>query len=187
MLNKMVPDRYSDALMDIALEQDKLDRFLNDLEYVWRTLEQYQRLKQAIMAPNVRSEAKKEILEEIFGADIDQYTLFFLYLLVDMGREIYLEQVIKIYRTKVNILRNTLEAEIVMAIHPPPGFTDKIRSSLEHITGKKMEITTRRDPSLIGGFQIIVRDDMIDYSLRGQINRMRKNFRDLYVDRHTEL
>ena len=50
---------------------------------------------------------------------------------------------------------------------------DYIRSNLEKITGRQVEVTVEEDPGLLGGIVIGVGDTLYDGSIKNQLNNMR--------------
>jgi F-type H+-transporting ATPase subunit delta len=48
-----------------------------------------------------------------------------------------------------------------------------LQSRLEQMTGGKVDLTTSVDPSLLGGIQVRIGDQLIDGSVRGRLERLR--------------
>jgi F-type H+-transporting ATPase subunit delta len=51
--------------------------------------------------------------------------------------------------------------------------SDGLRKGLETMTGKKVEMTTEEDPSLLGGVVVRIGDTLYDGSIRTQLDNMR--------------
>lgn len=179
MIAEAVADRYSQALLDIALEKDKVDEYLSHLKQVEEQIERFKRLKQALLAPDIPPAVKLKIVRELFEENINPDVLNFLCLLIEKEREIYLTAIIKKYIKKVNDLRNIMDAEIVLPTFPSMEFLEDLKQKLSEATGKTVEFTVRRDPGIIGGFQLIIEDRLFDLSIRGQLERMGRRFTEL--------
>jgi F-type H+-transporting ATPase subunit delta len=50
---------------------------------------------------------------------------------------------------------------------------DHVREKLETMTGKKVELTLKIDPDIIGGIIIRIGDQVIDGSVRNKLEKMR--------------
>ena len=57
---------------------------------------------------------------------------------------------------------------------------------LQEITGKKVLLRERVDPSIVGGMRIIVGNKLLDLSLRGHLERIRERLRQVFVSAPVE-
>jgi F-type H+-transporting ATPase subunit delta len=55
-----------------------------------------------------------------------------------------------------------------------PSEEKGIVATLESVTGKKIELETTVDPSVIGGVLVRVGDTVYDSTVRGELERLRK-------------
>jgi len=181
MRGESVADHYSQALIEIAREKNRLDEYFNQLKYVKENLFTFKRLSHIILTPNVSTQTKKGIIKDLFSDKISSDVLHFIYLIIDKNRELYLKQTVDRYMEKVYELKDIIQAEVVMSIIPPMDFAEIIREKISESTGKNVELTLGRNPKLIGGFQIIIKDRIIDYSIRGQLERIKQELREIAV------
>ncbi|MCD4784300.1 MAG: ATP synthase F1 subunit delta [Candidatus Eremiobacteraeota bacterium] len=181
MKGESIAEHYSQALLEIAKEKDKVDEYFDELRYVKENLLTFKRLNHIIKNPGVAAHVKKEILRELFGDRISPDVLHFIFLIIDKNRELYLEKTIDRYMEKVFDSKNIIQADVVMSNFPPLDFVEKIREKIFESTGKKAELTLSRDPNLIGGFQIIIKDRIIDYSIRGQLEKIKQELHSLPI------
>jgi F-type H+-transporting ATPase subunit delta len=179
MIAEAIADRYSQALLEIALEKDKVDEYLSHLRQVEEQIERFKRLKQALLAPDIPPAVKLNIVRELFEKTVNPDVLNFICLLIEKEREVYLPAILKKYIKKVNDLRNIIDAEIVLPTYPSMEFLDDLKHKLSEATGKTVEFTVKRNPGIIGGFQLIIEDKLFDLSIRGQLERMGRKFTEL--------
>ena len=64
-------------------------------------------------------------------------------------------------------------AEVVSAKPLDPSQLSQINAALEKLSGKKVSVTTRQDPELLGGVVARVGDTVYDGSLRTQLRTIR--------------
>jgi ATP synthase F1 delta subunit len=75
--------------------------------------------------------------------------------------------------------------EVVAEVTTAVPLTDEERAMtlkrLQEITGKKVLLSEKVDPSIIGGMRIIVGDKLLDLSLRGHLERIREHLRQVFI------
>lgn len=178
-MNEIIADRYARALFEVARKNGKVEEYYRDLSYILQHLDAYELLEKVIFAASIPPPTKRNILRDLFTGRINQDVLNFLYLLVDKNREEYLKLIVASYEEKLNEMKNIVTAVVVTAVEPMPDFISKIETRVSALTGKKARISVRVDPEIIGGFQIIIKDRLLDYSIRGQLNRIGKKICEL--------
>jgi F-type H+-transporting ATPase subunit delta len=66
-----------------------------------------------------------------------------------------------------------VRAEVTSAQELAPATLDRVRRSLEQRTGKKVIVTSKVDPELIGGLVAASADLVLDGSVRTQLDDLR--------------
>ena len=99
----------------------------------------------------------------------------FIRLLADRGRTDYLQRIL---RSFLDMYVESVGLKNVRLITAAPfeGLEDRVRESIEKRTGCKVVIETEVDPGLIGGFRVIVNGEMMDASVRHQLDLLRRNY-----------
>ena len=178
-----VASRYAKSLIDLAQEQNKLERVLDDIKS-FRDILKNRDLYMLFKSPIIHADKKRKVVNTIFEKTYDELTLAFLRILIDKGREAYLPEVadefihqykvIKHISTVKLITASPLSEEAVKMIH------DRLEESTE--TDQKVEIITEVQPDLIGGFIIQFDDKVYDASVGHKLEKMKKDFADnLYI------
>jgi F-type H+-transporting ATPase subunit delta len=130
-------------------------------------------LEKALSSPILETEAKKKIIIEIFSNKVNSSLLNFLKLLADRQRvgilTSILDRFLEIYRENSNIALATVTSAVELTDEQKGLITQKI----VNIAGtEKLELVTKIDPSLIGGFVASVGSKVIDASLASQIRKL---------------
>src|SRR3989338_3360811 len=73
-----------------------------------------------------------------------------------------------------NETEKIVAVKVVSALDLSETMKDEIKSRIKALTGKKVELTTETDPALIGGVKIIFADNLIDGSLKTQLENLKK-------------
>ena len=169
--------RYAKSLLDLAIEQNKLDRILEDVQALKKATGQRDLLL-LLKSPIVNPSKKATILKEIFSGKVDELTMAFINLIVAKGRESVLpeiaEEFISQYREMKSISTIKLTTATPWNDAQIEGIRKKILASDD--SRKAVEIISSVDPELIGGFVIEMGDQLYDASVAHQLEQLRKEF-----------
>ena len=172
IVNK-VAEPYAEALLDLAKSNGSLKETTNDMNIVSQFLANSSDLKKFLGNPLVTKEAKKNVVKDILGEQIDGSTLKFLLLLVERGRIEILESIAQKF-LELSFKQESIEiAKITSSIQLSAQQQKEIAEKLKVITGaKQIKLALKVDPTLIGGFTIEIGSKMIDTSIRGQLRQI---------------
>jgi len=164
---------YAEALLDLAKSNDSLKETTNDMNIVSQFLANSSDLKKFLGNPLITKDAKKNVVKDILGEQIDGSTLKFLLLLVERGRIEVLEQIAQKF-LELSFKQESIEiAKITSSIQLSAQQQKDIAEKLKVITGaKQIKLALKVDPALIGGFTIEIGSKMIDTSIRGQLKQI---------------
>lgn len=181
MLKGAVAQRYAQALFDIALEQDLMDKLESDLREVLEALEGSRDLSRVFYHPQVPTSVKKIILKEIFAEQISPVMLNFLSVLLDARREFFLKAVAEEFVRMANATKNIVEATVTSAVPIPLVNRVNLMDALTKMTGKEIRIQYQEDPEILGGLVIRIGDRIIDAGVKGRLERIREQIRETQV------
>jgi len=164
---------YAEALLDLAKSNDSLKETTNDMNIVSQFLANSSDLKKFLGNPLITKDAKKNVVKDILGEQIDGSTLKFLLLLVERGRIEILESIAQKF-LELSFKQESIEiAKITSSIQLSAQQQKEIAEKLKVITGaKQIKLALKVDPALIGGFTIEIGSKMIDTSIRGQLKQI---------------
>jgi F-type H+-transporting ATPase subunit delta len=168
-----VAEPYAEALLDLAKSNNSLQDMTNDMNIVSQFLANSSDLKKFLSNPLITKDAKKNVVKDVLGEQIDGRTLKFLLLLVDRGRIQILENVAEKF-LELSYKQESIEiAKITSSIKLSADQQKEIAEKLKIITGaKQIKLALKVDPQLIGGFTIEIGSKMIDTSIRGQLRQI---------------
>ena len=160
-----VAEPYAEALLELAKSNGALKETTNDMNIVTQFLANSSDLKKFLGNPLITKDAKKNVVKDIFGEQIDGSTLKFLLLLVDRGRIEVLDSIAQKF-LELSYKQDSIEiAKITSSIQLSADQQQSIAEKLKAITGaKQIKLALKVDPQLIGGFTIEIGSKMIDTS-----------------------
>lgn len=172
-INTQVLQPYASALMSLAKSNNLSEQFGNDIRSLLSMLDSSEELRQFLANPLIKPDAKKAVIQQITGEEINPLMRSFLSLLVDKGRILFLEGIGKQYLTQLRELNQTVLAEVTSAVPLSEAQQQTVSEKVQAMTGaRQVEIETKIDADLIGGVVIKVGSQVIDASLRGQLRRL---------------
>ena len=164
---------YANALFEAANEQDRLEPVRDDLHAFAEAVHQVPELRALLMNPEIDSREKMDALRAIL-AEADELVRNFLLLLVEKGRTNELDDVVTEFDALVAAEEGILDVELTTAVELSEDETDKILRQIEQISGRRLRASRKVEPALIGGFVLQAGSYRADASVRGRLERLRR-------------
>ncbi len=175
MIKYKVANRYSQALFEVGLEYNKLDKLLNDLEVFSELFTKNKEFKIVMETSAVSRDEKKSIIEELAKKfDFNPLTVNFFKLLIDKNKIKFITTITEVFRKKYREHAGIADYEIVSAIDLDAKIINEIKKKLEEKTGKKIELTTKVEPEIIGGLIIKTEGLIYDGSLKSHLLKIKE-------------
>ena len=164
---------YARSLFEVAKENDKLDTIKEQLDQFADELDSNRDLQVYFFSPYFSSQEKKEGVGKVLeGAD--DYFVRFLELLAERHR------LPAIYRIRREFDRlwaeenKQLPVTITSAVELEKDTVDDLGKRIEEQTGQTIDLTANVDPDLIGGLRMQVGNMVYDATIRGRLDKLRR-------------
>lgn len=164
--------RYAEAAFEVALRDDALDAWRDDLEVAAEILARPD-VEPVVDNPAIPEADRLRVVAALLESRVKPGTLRLVNLLVERGRASALPAVAEAYRRRLNIHRGVVIAVVTSAAPLTDAETSSIRRRVEEMADATVELRTEVDPALIGGLTVQVRDRLLDASIRGRLERLR--------------
>jgi ATP synthase F1 delta subunit len=164
---------YSRSLFDAALEADKLDVVRDQLGEFVDALNADRRLQVFFFSPYFSTAEKKEGLHKaVEGAD----PLFsnFLELLVENHRMPAIFRVRRDYETRWEQHNRMLPVEVTSAVVLDEQTVSSIGERIAAQTGRRIELSAKVEPDILGGIVVRVGNQVLDASIRNRLDSLRR-------------
>lgn len=167
--------RYAKSLLDLAQEQGKLDTILGDVES-FREATKNRDFYLMLKSPIINTTKKRNIIKAIFEERFDKMTMAFTNIVLTKGREQYLPEICEEFVNQYRRLKNITSATVISAAPLKSETLDKIKDKIrsEMTDGGTVEIQTKVDASLLGGFVIEIGDKLYDASVATRLKKLKK-------------
>jgi len=176
MTNQQVADRYAKSLLDLAVESDKLEIIRKDVDELI-SMGSNRDLALLLQSPVVNATKKKAVMTELLGqVGADELTKSFVNVLITKGREGDLLGIMSAFDGQYNKMKKISSVYVTSATALSAESLAAIRQQLIDAgkTEANVEIFTRVDPKLMGGFVLEFGGKVYDASVAHKLNQIRK-------------
>ena len=164
---------YSHALFEVAQEHDALDEIHEQLGQFCDELSESRELQVFLFSPYFSSQEKKDVIGKIVE-DADERFLNFLELLAERHRMPALFRIRRAYDALWREENKLLPVTVTSAVELDEGLVKGLGERIEEQTGKKVELTSKVDPDVLGGLVLQVGNMVLDASMRNRLEQLRK-------------
>ncbi len=177
MASEEVVRGYAEALFRIVRAEGELDRVEDELYRFGKLLDQHSELKQALSDQNIDRAQRTKVLEDLLADKVSPHTLSLLTFVVEQGRARQLPQILEQVSELAAEARQSVVAEVRSAVPLNDNQRGELAVALSKATGKKVEVKSLVDPSIIGGVVAKVGDTVIDGSVRRRLEQLKEQVR----------
>lgn len=171
--SKRIAERYVKALFDVTLAEkatDSVEKDLRSLGAAWLESKEFRQfLTNPLLSNDVRAQAMLAILAKMH---VHQLTRQFIGMLIRQKRLAVLPDIIDQFADAALTARGELKGELIS----PAALKDKeiklVSERLSEAYGRKMVLTLKQQPELLGGMIVKIGSQQLDSSLAGKINRL---------------
>jgi F-type H+-transporting ATPase subunit delta len=176
--SRVVARRYARALLDVVQggaggPAQGPDAVRAALESSRSLLETNPELVHALTHPGVPGPARKKVVAVVW-AQAPEAVRRLIQLLVDRDRVPLLPAILEAYAQAWNEARGVVEAEAVSAVELDAAQKQALRQALEKATGKSVELSTKVDPSVLGGLRVSLGGRTLDGTVKAQLAALRQ-------------
>jgi ATP synthase F1 delta subunit len=168
-----IAEVYARALFEVAQDQDKLDEIHQQLDEFADAMGENRDMARFFFSPYFSTQEKKEALHKTVEGAEDPF-MNFLEALLERHRM----PVIFRIRTRFNKLweeeRKLLPVEVTSAVELDKSTVEEIGESIGEQVGRKIELSSKVDPEILGGVVLRVGNFILDASIRHRLEQLRK-------------
>jgi ATP synthase F1 delta subunit len=164
---------YARSLFEVGKENDELDEIQEQLGQFADAINESRELQLFFFSPYFSSQEKKDAIGKIVDGANGHFENF-LELIAERHR---MPAVFRIRREFDSLWRQEnklLEVRITSAVELDDDLVKTIGQRIEEQTGQRIDLDANVDPDVIGGLVLRVGNMVMDASVRGRLERLRK-------------
>jgi len=176
MTNQQVATRYAKSLLDLALERNQLDVIKGDVDGLIE-MGSNKELAMVLRSPVINATKKKAIFAELLDkAGANELTKTFVSTLIGKGRESDLLGILDAFDEQYKSLNKITTVYLTSASALDAESLGAIKQQLRSAgkTEADIELLTRVNPDILGGFILEFDGKVYDASVAHKLNEIRK-------------
>ena len=183
MSNTRLAYRYAKSLIDLSKERNQLEVVYADMKYLQAVCKASKEFVQLLASPIIKADKKGAIITAVTGANVSELTNAFNKLLVIKGRESDLFEIANSFIAQYNEIKGIHSVKLTTAV----AISDELKQSIQvkanavNPTGT-VELETRVDEKLIGGFVLEFDNKLVDASIQRDLKDIKKQFMKNYFE-----
>jgi F-type H+-transporting ATPase subunit delta len=180
-LHSPIAITYAEALLELAVEAtdtpaepETIGQELLDLGKIVRD----DPFVGALLAdPAISSDERDRLLDRVFSSRVSPLLLKFLHVLNIKGRLGHLQSIAAAYHEALDKRLGKIEVDVTVAQRLSPEALENVRQRVGKAIQREAVVHQYVDPSIIGGVILRVRDQLIDGSVKSQLESLRRRLR----------
>ena len=173
--------RYAQALLDVARKLSDAGAVRAELRAIDDLVSEHRELAILLVNPAVKAARKQAILDEVLDRAAGvakepaaQLARRLAAVLIQRNRLALLPTIELVFTELWNKEREIVSASAVSAVPLDDEQTRAIAAAVEKTTGRKAELTTQVDPSVIGGVKLLMGGRTYDGTVKAQLDALRR-------------
>ncbi len=164
---------YGRSLFEVAEEQGKVEELREQLGQFADALGGNRELKLFFFSPYFSTAEKQQALEGLLDGAEEEFVSF-LKLLIENHRMPVIFRVRREYERLWDEANRVLAVQVTSAIELDEATTQSIGASIGQSTSRRVTLSTRVDPDILGGIVVRVGNSILDASIRSRLEQLRK-------------
>ena len=174
MLAPEVAKKYAHGLFLAAKDKNLTDQTFQELAALQKYLKSDSTLLNFLVAPHVLDGHKRALVRDVFGSRLHELLIQLLELLVRKHRIGFLPEIIDEYVRLTEAERGVGRATVITAIPLTDSERARLTQKLAAKTSLKIQLEPKVDPQIIAGVIVIMHNEIIDGSVRRQLDLVRE-------------
>jgi F-type H+-transporting ATPase subunit delta len=177
MSNARLAGRYAKSILDLATEKGQLEAVYADMKYLQAVCTASSEFVNLLRSPIIKADQKNSIIDAVTKDKVSALTNAFSVLLVKKGRERDLPEMATAFIEQYNALKGIHQVTLTTAVEVSDilkkSIEDKVKAENKFAT---IELTTKTDEALIGGFVLEFDNNLLDASIARDLKDIKKQF-----------
>jgi F-type H+-transporting ATPase subunit delta len=164
---------YARSLFEVAQEQQKLDLVREQLGQFADALQDNRELQVFFFSPYFSTPEKEDGLDRTV-TDADPVVSNFLKLLIENHRMPVIFRVRRAFDVLWEEENQLLPVEVTSAVELDEGTVRQIGDRISEQTGRRVDLSSRVEPDILGGIVVRVGNSVLDASVRNRLENLRR-------------
>ena len=165
--------RYARAIFELAQEQGEVDAWSKRLQAVQAVLSG-EHARRVLSNPTIPPAQRLEVVDGLASRALGKEGLNLVKLLVASRRVSAIDGIVEEFGRLADEAADRVRATATTAVELSAADTRRISKELTERLGKEVVLEVRVDPAIVGGMVLQFGDRVIDASVAGRLQRLRR-------------
>lgn len=172
---------YGGSLYDLAVEEKLADTILEQMQEIRDIFRENPDYVKLLSEPSLPKEERIKLIEEAFGGQAERYLVNFIKLLCERGLLGEYAGGCEAFTRRYNADHGIAEAVVTSAVALSEIQMTALREKLEKISGKKVSLVQKTDPSVLAGLRVELEGKQLDGTVQGRLSGISKKLSEIIV------
>ncbi len=172
---------YGQSLYRLASEEKIEEQLMEELTAVRAIFAENPDYVRLLAEPSVPRAERVGLVDEAFGGQVHPYLLNFLKIITENGMIRSFSGCFKTFRSLYNSDHGITDAVVTSAVELTEDQVKRLTAKLESLTGKKVLMTRKTDPSVLGGMRVELDGMLYDGTVSGKLADIGKQVREIVL------
>ncbi len=175
MANLQVASRYAKSLLQLAIEQERLDSVYEDIAFFNQLCRDHPSLLKTLRNPIMARHKKLAVLQSLFAAQKSELVWRFFELVTQKHREMILPDMASCFLMQYDRYKDIKTAHITTTFPLSSALIAYFQKVVQSIAPcKEVKFIQHIKPAILGGFILQVADKRLDESLLTKLYLLKK-------------
>ncbi len=167
--------RYAGALYDMAFKQKSEQQVYQQLIVLTQAFFTVPELVEALSNPTYSKKQKLDLLITASGKNAPEALITFFEFVLSKGREPFMLFICMSYQDLYRKEQKMVVGELISAVEVSAKTIKKMTDFVQKKYNQQLDLITKIDPSIIGGFIFEVNNQRIDASIKAELRKIERS------------
>ncbi|MBR2188941.1 MAG: ATP synthase F1 subunit delta [Eubacterium sp.] len=172
---------YGGTLYDLVTEEGREEAFLDQMIQIRDLFREYPEYPGLLMEPSVPFSERAHLIDEAFGEGAEPYLVNLIKLLCEKGLLYEYAACTEEFESRYDAAHGISRAEVVSAVPLSGQQREQMKKKLEQISGRKIRLYEKVDPSVMGGVRIELDGRQLDGTVQGRLKGVTRRLNEAVV------
>ena len=161
---------YGESMYALALEEGLTGEILEEMKVIRTLFQENPDYVHLLSEPSIPENERIDLIEAAFGNQAERYLVNFLKLLCERNLLREFGGCCDEYARRYNRDNGIAEATATSAVPMTEAQAEALKQKLEKLSGKKISLSLKTDPSLLGGVRVELEGKELDGTVKGRLD-----------------
>lgn len=172
---------YGGSLYDLAAEEQLTGSILEQLTQVRQLFRDNPDYLRLLAEPSIPMAERLGLIEKAFGDQAERYLVNFIKLLCERGYLGDFGGCCDEFTRRYNADNGIAQVHVTSAVALTPEQEQALTAKLEQVSGKKVSLSVKVDPSVVAGLRVEMEGKQLDGTVAGRIADISKKIGEVIV------